>query len=684
MSALKPISLKPFTGLLDVRSPPDLMPAGSWRRRLNWMTVETHKLGRRDGWRRFLYSASGYHNADWHDQLLALVPGATREPCTLLKELVTTWGTRYLLAGSASRLYQLNETTGNWKMLGHSFGAGHPDPGSLRWQAAQVLNTVVLTNNWDAPVSYTIDAEPDADGQTVSALADLDLIGLSKAGAVGVFKDIVIFGNVILEGGRQENLLVWSDRLAPASFDPSKAGTLADSQALAYGERIERIEEFGDYVLVYTNQRIWRGAATGDPDQSTLAFVTVYESPEKARGYRCLAYPYTLVSTGAEHYYLGRDGIYRVTGFTAPSNPPERVGWAHLASDLIFRSGELDATNCHAHVGVYWSARQEVQFFWAVPGASTPGHGLALDFGDRTAHELDYGLTAGCEFRSDSRISYRDWIRQSCGCDVAALPAGFALEGLPASDVACDSTPAVWLTSATETLDGLATERWDTLSPEAGAWADGEEVLGKRADHFCAGCNEAAVLVVAAGSDYALKQCGGVYQFERCSNAGSGSGTLDGNGRYQSFAGTYESDGYLSVLTSGPLALGEPGLEKAIRRFILDAEPAVQATPSAVSLRIGTSYSPLDPLNSAAGEIIWTHPRAVLLASAQKRTAAEYQAKGTRPGSGLNWPLFAKGRYLYLELSIGSLQEANDLRSNLLPGTGGACNVSGALLHVVK
>jgi len=67
--ANKPITLAPLTGVLDVRSTPDLIPRDGVRFRQNLQTVADGKLRRGAGWAKLL-SQAAYNNADFHDQLL--------------------------------------------------------------------------------------------------------------------------------------------------------------------------------------------------------------------------------------------------------------------------------------------------------------------------------------------------------------------------------------------------------------------------------------------------------------------------------------------------------------------------------------------------------------------------------------------------------------------------------------
>lgn len=66
---MKPITISPLTGVLDLRSTPDLIPAGGVRMRMNLQTTAEGKLSRGCGWSKLLTQAN-YNNTDFHDQLL--------------------------------------------------------------------------------------------------------------------------------------------------------------------------------------------------------------------------------------------------------------------------------------------------------------------------------------------------------------------------------------------------------------------------------------------------------------------------------------------------------------------------------------------------------------------------------------------------------------------------------------
>jgi hypothetical protein len=700
MSLRKPIPLKPWTGPLDVRTPPDLLAFGSWRRRLNFWTPDTNKLRRARGYRRLLYGEYGYdcqggadadyNDQDLHDQLLPLCQaGSVREPITLIYEAVSTSGSRYLIVGTKSRIYQLNESTGAWRVLADGMGVTDAFGLDVRWQCAQVLDTIVFTNGVDKPMSYTLDDPIDpATGIALKPIPDLDAIDLEKAQTICAFKDIIILGGITIGGAYTQNAIVWSGRFAPTQFDPAQidsttGASLADEQMLNSYERVIRLITFGEALVVYTNQRIWRGTATGNADQP-IEFAIVYES---TKGDRCLAYPNTLVSTGEELVWASRDGIYSLNPFY--DMIPRREEWMHLASKMIFDS--IDTEQCEPHVAGYHPETKEIYLSWTEIGHSQPSRTLVFDMVHRNVYERDFAASCYGIFRRDPRSTFRDWLLGNCICSTNDLKESMQKEALFRCGGCTDNPPSVFLTADTVTIDGLETEDWTQVEPDIGSAASR---MNLRTDDLCGSCNEKQLFIFAHAEDWCLKQIDDVYAYDSCTNflTERTADDLDGDGNYTAFVGHFESRGYYSIMASGPISFADT--QTILHGFILDQLPEAQIDPCVVSLRVGQSYSPVDPamqigghgvpvnpLEADACAVVWQREQRKYLKCPQLMRGAEYMARNLSPNiSATQWELYASGRYLYFELVIGRLSNQSDLKSNLLPALGGSCMVSGATL----
>jgi hypothetical protein len=243
--------------------------------------------------------------------------------------------------------------------------------------------------------------------------------------------------------------------------------------------------------------------------------------------------------------------------------------------------------------------------------------------------------------------------------------------------------PASIFTEESMTRYGITTENWEKAS------ADGDSLcalLGSQAlEDICGDCNQTKLFVACSTSDYCLKQIGTAFSRERCSNASSGTGTTGGSG-YTTFSGTYAVDGYYSILISRPNKLGT-GEIKSVKRVIVDAFPVAQVTPCVMMLRVGYSYNPYDPMdgynsdpnesqNAASGcGILWrTYGRKSMECPLFDNPAA-MQAAGLAPNGneGFNWPVFVEGRFIYFAIVIASLEDSEDLESDLVAAVGGEC-----------
>src|SRR5688572_24055913 len=128
--------LAPLTGPLDLRSPPDLMANGSMRYRLNLRTIDRNKLRRAQGFTKLLGTVTPYNTQDLHDQLLIL-RSTVRQPITLLFESESSRKQKSLFAATEGQIFKLNNTTGNWELLGYDFGRDGVTAAGPRFKAAR-------------------------------------------------------------------------------------------------------------------------------------------------------------------------------------------------------------------------------------------------------------------------------------------------------------------------------------------------------------------------------------------------------------------------------------------------------------------------------------------------------------------------------------------------------------------
>lgn len=679
-TAFKSGSLRPLTGPMDVRSLPGDMLPGSFRWKENFSVTENGSLCRTPGWRRLFHSRTA-NNFDLHDQLLAIQlyydenspptdgaddnstypPGAfcsgsylfrygVREPITMLYESTSTSGTRKLFAGTQSRIYQLNEADGNWSIITDGMGSA-----GTRFHAAQLGDTILFTNGYDAPFAHVLGQPPQGCAiRRIQAIQDLADMGITQAGIVLSYNGLMLLMDVTQEGTRYTSRIRWSDLNNPLSWKGSN-DSLANFQDLDYGERIVAAKELGNYLVIYTTRSIWRAQVQGNTS-NVFGFQKVYS--EKKNQDKCLVYPNTLVSTGASHFYMGRDGIYEYNQYIPE---PDRVEWLHRGSGVLYDN--LDPNCCEWPVGEFYPNQGEVWF--SVPQNGTncfPSRTLVCSVKHKTTGYVNYGFTAFGNFRSDNQPSLRSWLKEFCVCTEAELAAqgfGYIKEGLPTcgnESVEPECTqpyePTCLYTDQSITINGVTMEDPDG-PPSATSLCN--LLSGTSLTAGCNPCNEEQTFIGASATDYCLKQIGASYNREVCTNV-LGDGTVNfPEGQlptYSAFCGEYRLDGYDSVLR-GTFPLGTLPVDKVIKHLTVQFEAQYQASPCQLTVRIGDSYRPVD-LNVENCGAVWSALSPKKLACPNSQSPTAYGYNNLRPHLGTEWECYQQGRYLHFELRIGA------------------------------
>lgn len=689
-TAFKTFSYRPLTGPLDVRSLPQNMAAGAFRWKQNFAVTQQGNLCRMPGWSR-LFSNRTANNFDLHDQLLGIQlyyddntpvstgaddnstypPGAlcsgdvlfrygVREPITLLFESTSPAGNRRLFAGTQSRLYQLNESDGNWTII--TDGMGHE---GSRFKAAQLGDTIIFTNGFDAPFAHVLGQAPQGCAiRRISEIEDLATLDITAAGIVVAYNGLMLLMDVTQEGTRYTSRIRWSDLNNPLSWVGSN-DSLANFQDLDYGEEILAAKELGGYLLIYTDRSIWRAQVQG-ATSNVFGFQRVYA--EKKNQDKCLCYPNTLVSTGGSHFYMGRDGIYE---FNQYLSEPDRVEWLHAGSGVLY--DRLDEACCAWPVAEYHPAEKELWFSAPQTGDNClPSRTLVASVKHNTSTYVDHGFSAFANFRSDNQQDLRTWLKQFCVCTdeaLAELGLGYIKEGSPvcgalSEDGECQQafTPTCLYTEETEDLDGRLIENaYGTVSETSLCTLLGSALLTAG----CNTCNEEQTFVGASTLDYCLKQIGAAYNREVCTNAVDQGLVSFPEGQlpvYASTCGTYRVDGYDSILRA-TFPLGPQPMDKVLKHLAVQFQAAYQSSPCAIQMRIGDSYQPLD-LNLEDCGVVWSDLPNRPLECALKQRPVAYGFNNLRPHLGTEWETYQQGRYLHFELTITNKDGT--------PGKGGA------------
>lgn len=647
----KAIQIKPLTGIMDTRSTPDEVPFGGYRYVQNWRVTHKNKLCRRNGFVRHL-DREDYNNQDLHDQLF----GNDEQVISMLFQATSSSGQSKLIAGTQSRLYSLNNDSGNWVQLTDSMGGPHllSACSELRFHAAQIGDYVALTNGYDEPVYYIID-QPEFDGSSVDTISELREVGITKAAVVVGWKGLLIFANVVSDGIRVEHRIIWSDFQRPLSFSPT-ADSVSGYVDLGSGEAIVAIKPLGDVLLVYTNTGIWQGTVSGGDD--VLSFTRRYSSGE--RNNRCLAYPNTLVSTGSDHYYMGVDGIYVYNMFLSE---PSRPDWIHRASGSLYEGGF--GAGCRSHVGGFNAQTKEVLFSWTNADEECPSQTIVLNTEYPFVDIMDHGFSTFVNYGADVVITLRTFLQENCICteeELDELGQGYNNEGgfcNPPVAPVCEDPPVSIYTTNPLTIGDVTTEDYTQVSADPDSLCAYLE--GKTLEDLCGSstgtvsCESGLQFLMVSTEDNCIKQFSPVFYREICTN--------------KTGCGTYVANGYVSILRSGPLDFKVPDDPKRMYRFEVEAHFATQTVPSQFSLRVGHSARVADPNVEGCG-VRW-------LPSVTKDIECLSAESATNPNKAFEWPVYVQGNNLYFELSV--------VNSAVTPAnTGGDVCLSRAALDILQ
>ncbi len=430
-SIFKPITFRPLTGPLDVRSPIDGVAPGSFRWKQNWSVNKDGKLVRAKGWKTpFNYQC--IRNDDFHEQGVAL---AAREPMTLLFPSTMANGRRHLFGATKTRVLRLEEPTGLWTTLtGGPFGVdGTTNLTQLRFHAAELSDKVFFTNNFD-PVQYH---DLSTANDTIQPVPQLLTDAVHEDGRVLKAKVIISWNGVLLLMNVEQNnitpkrfpsRIIWSDLNNGLEWTVGFP-SISDFQDLDYGHEILNAVPIGSSLFVFCDRSIWRcnfvvDTSTLGSGDTTLQCTRVYYEPKNKA--KCLAYPNSLISDGRTAYYMGADDIYSYTPGYTPE--PESPDWLRPSTGVIFNGSgiaipPIDPRSCNSPISEARTDLNEIHFSWPVydllgtvvttpdcdnfvPVPATAGtgvnrHTLVVNTKYKTADYRDYGSTAMANFVSD-------------------------------------------------------------------------------------------------------------------------------------------------------------------------------------------------------------------------------------------------------------------------------------------
>ncbi len=663
-----------FNGLshpMDLRSPAGLVGAQNWRLVLNVASTELNQTCRLGGWRR-LFAGESFNNEDLHDQLLtksvfydefsqtyydasegfydSIYCGsdlngprdACREPITLLYEFETE-ASRKLIAATESRIYELDEGTGNWRIIADGLGGvsddniAPPDErvkcdcGGRRFSVAQMGNYLLFVNGLDPVLAYRGGDPASGCGlMSVFAVPDLVALGVTRAKTIASWKGFVFLGGVSDDAGDHRNRIMWSDFNDAMSWDTAPADTEAGLQDVSLDEDIVALVAGGEFMWVFTSDAIYQVILV-EASQGRFRFRRVYAGPDVCR------FPYGLAWTGEAVIYAGETSLYQLT----PENPkPQVIDWLDLAAGAIYKGVDAQTLGGFLHLAPFGPVNKQecdefIMFFdpvektvwasWPTDSNVCPTMSLRLDLKQSFSSLVNKGFTAGISFRPDTRPSVAEFLAEWQVCPLDSWTQGIKDgDALPAAAVPFPNPPA-FLFNATENPDlpidpDSLCARWGNL----------------RLSDICDACAADPILVLADAIDFTLKQYEPDTYYRElyrpngdCAGAAFSLVTADGS--------TYCAYGYSSLMQSDLDKLGID-TEKLINKAVVDFEAVLQTTPNKLAFQIAVSGQPKCST--------WNSLDSKDLACVSSATVEEHAAANTRAAGNAKFPAYLRGRYV--------------------------------------
>lgn len=422
---------------------------------------------------------------------------ACREAITMLNEIVTATG-RTIIASTMSRVYELNQAAGNWRILADGLGnAGYAAEqcgcNSVRGVSATMGGYLLYTNNFDPPMIYFVGDEPSGgDLRSLQVITDLQALGISRAGGVVVWKGFVLFFDLTENSERFTGDIIWSDLEAPANYIASDV-SLAGRVTIAIGERILAGAPLGNAFIFYTDKSIIRMTLVGGLD--VFNFERIY------RGGDALKYKYSLINAGDVHVYLGESDVYVMTQLDAR---PLAVPWMTKAAAMIFNGiheddAEYQPMNtdvCDLVTGGWSDEKHEAWLSWCSGSNTCPDVTLRFNLKFGTADFVDAGFTAYWSVRADLRPTIGQWIEDLGICPRGTHVAAGVKDGPVCSGAIAEvANPPLYIRNPEE--DPALPVHPDSLCAR---------LEGKTIDDFCQDCSAPTRFIMASTQDFALKQ----------------------------------------------------------------------------------------------------------------------------------------------------------------------------------
>lgn len=555
-----------------------------------------------------------------------------REAITMLEEVVTAAG-RKLIAATMSRIYELNQSAGTWRILADGLGnSGYTalqcTCNSVRGMSDTLGGYLIFTNGFDAPSFYFLgDASGGCGLQAFQPITDLIALGITRAGGVVVWKGFTIFYDFTENGERMGGSVIWGDFESPDSFIESDT-SFAGRATVAVGETILNAAPLGNWLMLYTDKSIIRVTLVGGED--VFNFERIYS------GANALKYKFSLVNAGEQHVYMAESDIVVLT---QADSRPNHVAWITKAAGMVFDGiGEDHATYspinreaCNLVTGGYNEETREVFMSWPTGDNICPDVTLRLNMKFGTADFIDHGFTSYLSFHLDERPTIGQWLE-----DLGVCPRGTLVGvGLKEGDVCMDEQSAVAnppLYIFNETENPLLPNDPRSLC---------HLLEGKTLADFCEDCPTKATFIAASADDFTLKQIEDDIFYREM--LGGSYLSYDGYACHGEF---YHHVGYQTVMQQGAESYRSED-EKVMKMISLEAEPLPQSTPSIVTAEVGYASTP--------SCFTWKTTKNLDYECQTEKTAAQHLAQKTRPDGMFYFPVWRRGRYLSARFIIDGI-----------------------------
>ncbi len=555
-----------------------------------------------------------------------------REAITMLQEVVTAAG-RKLIAATMSRIYELDQSAGTWRILADGMGnSGYTTAqctcNAVRGMSATLGGYLIYTNGFDAPSFYFLgDPTTGCSLQAFQPITDFLALNITRAGGVVTWKGFTIFFDFTEDGERMGGSVIWGDFESPNSFIESDT-SFAGRATVAVGETILNAAPLGNWLMLYTDKSIIRVTLVGGDD--VFNFERIYQ------GANALKYKFSLVNAGEQHVYMAESDIVVLT---QADSRPNHVAWITKAAGMVFEGiGEDHATYspinreaCNLVTGGYNEETREVFMSWPTGENICPEVTLRLNMKFGAADFVDHGFTSFLSFHKDKRPTIGQWLEDLGACPRGTLVGAGVKEGTACTNAgSAVANPPLFIFNEVEDPD---------LPHDPNSVC--ARLAGKTLADYCEDCPTIPTFIAASADDFTLKQIEDDILYREM--LGGTHLSYDG---YACHGEYYHHVGYQTVMQQGAESYRSED-EKVIKMISLEAEPLPQSTPSIVTAEVGYAATP--------SCFTWKATKDLDYECLTAKTAAQHLAQKTRPNDTFYFPVWRRGRFLSTRFIIDGI-----------------------------